>query len=106
MAEVERRLKARFSISLPVALRSENQESEIPGITRDISANGTYVYIEADEFAEAAPVDCILLLPREVTLGEPSSIRCKAQVVRVDARESGGLGIALQIDSYEFLRMA
>jgi PilZ domain-containing protein len=104
MAEVERRKKRRFSTSLPVTLLNATEQSEIPGITRDVSAAGTYVYIEADEFPQSVSLECILLLPREMTFAEPSSIRCKARVVRVDARESGGIGVALRINSYEFLR--
>jgi PilZ domain len=106
MAEAERRTTRRFSTSLPVALRSATQEFNIRGITRDVSKAGAYVYAETGDFTEGASVELILVLPGEVTLAEAIRVLCKARVVRVNTRQSGGVGVALQIDSYEFLGMA
>lgn len=91
---------------LPVTLGSPPHESEVPAITKDVSVAGIYIHAESGDLTVGAQSEFVLLLPGEVTLGESIRVHCKGRVVRVDARESGGGGVALQIESYQFLGMA
>ena len=101
MAEIERRRARRFTLSLPVSIRQD--EAEVAGVTRDVSSNGAYIYLESLKAEEGATLEFILELPREITLAEPLRVLCKAQVLRVDQQSEGRLGMGLHIQKYDFL---
>jgi len=89
-------------MTLPLTVRSsEPGGSEQQGQTRDVSFRGLYFLIEAD-FTPGAPIEFILTLPREITMAGDVHIRCFAEIVRVEPRNSHR-GIAARIDRYEFL---
>jgi hypothetical protein len=48
-------------------------------------------------------IDFVLTLPQKVSSAGEVDIRCRGQVVRVDAGADGRVGIAAKIDRYEFL---
>jgi hypothetical protein len=106
MAEPERRKRRRFSMSLPVTLHGSGLTMEIAAKTRDISAAGLYVYVESGELTEGHSVEFVLHLPSEITLSESVRVLCQGRVVRIDQPQPTRTGVALQIDSYEFLGAA
>jgi hypothetical protein len=101
--ESERRASRRFTMSLPLTLRSEGPEGVVErlGQTRDVSFRG--LYFTTDALYEAgSKIEFILTLPKEITQAGDVNIRCRGQVVRVEPR-NGGRGIAAKIERYEFL---
>jgi hypothetical protein len=101
----ERRASRRFTMTLPLTVRSSDPSgTERHGQTRDVSFRGLYFLIE-EEFAPGSPIEFILTLPREITLAGDVHIRCFAEIVRVEPN-SGKRGVAARIDRYEFLPSA
>jgi hypothetical protein len=89
-------------MTLPLTIRSGDPDGgEKQGQTRDVSFRGLYFLIEAD-YAPGTPIEFILTLPREITLAGDVHIRCFAEIVRVEQRNSHR-GVAARIDRYEFL---
>jgi len=76
-----------------------------PGVTRDISQAGSYIYLEMDkDLVEGSEVELILELTPEMTLAEPVKIFCQAKVIRIDRSEGRMMGVALEILAYDFRR--
>lgn len=105
-SKMEQRANRRFSLRLPVSVKFQNGETvELPAHTKDVSARGVYFFIDAPVKA-GANIDFVLTLPPEVTLTESIRVRCRGQVVRVDAQSAateGRLGVAAAIETYEFV---
>jgi hypothetical protein len=101
--EGERRASRRFTMSLPLTLRSEGPEGVVEkvGQTRDVSFRGLYFTTDA-LYEPGSRIEFILTLPREITQAGDVNIRCRGQVVRVEPR-NGSRGIAAKIERYEFL---
>lgn len=100
---IEKRATRRFSIRLPISLKSGTGAGEVELRTRDVSARGLCFYSDR-AFAPGADVQFTLTLPPEVTQTESIPMRCMGRVVRVEhAALGGGLSIAIIIDRYEFL---
>lgn len=99
----ERRASRRFTMALPLKVRSNGPEGGIErqGETRDVSFRGLYFLIDAD-FEPGSSIEFVLTLPREITMAGDVNIRCFAQIIRVEPH-NGSRGIAARIDRYEFL---
>src|SRR5580704_11544952 len=54
----------------------------------------------------AKAVEFVVVMPREITLAEPVRVRCHGHVQRTEMRSPNRVGIAAEIESYEFLRAA
>ena len=100
----ERRASRRFTMTLPLTVRSPEPGGNEQGQTRDVSFRGLYFLIEAD-FAPGSSIEFILTLPREITMAGDVHIRCFAEIVRVEPH-NGRRGVAARIDRYEFLPSA
>jgi len=100
---IERRASRRFTMTLPLMVRSSNSEGEAErsGKTRDVSFRGLYFTIDR-QYESGAPLELVLTLPKEITMAGDVHIRCFAQVVRVEPL-NGHCGVAARIDRYEFL---
>ena len=105
MADVERRERRRFSLSLPVTVRviDEAAGSEIRGLTRDVSSAGAFIFLQAPQFPPCESVELTLELPPEITLVGALKVRCRARVLRVERSPEGVIGIAVQISAFDFL---
>lgn len=68
--------------------------------TRDVSANGVFLYTNS-KIEEGAEVELVLILPPEMTSGEKCWVCCQATVVRVE--EGAQFGIAAQIRRMDIL---
>ena len=103
---IERRASRRFTMMLPLTVRTNGPEGGIErqGQTRDVSFRGLYFLMDAD-FEPGTSIEFILTLPREITMAGDVHIRCFAQIVRVESHNSRR-GIAARIDRYEFLPTA
>jgi hypothetical protein len=84
----ERRVARRFTMSLPLrVLPRASRNHELRAQTRDVSYQGLY-FLEL--VAQTGEVD----------------IRCRGQIVRVEAAVNGNVGVAAKIERYEFLPAA
>jgi PilZ domain len=99
---IERRASRRFTMTLPLTIRSSGiDSSERQGQTRDVSFRGLYFLVDAD-YEPGRSIEFILTLPREITMAGDVLIRCYAEVIRVEPH-NGRRGVAARIDRYEFL---
>jgi hypothetical protein len=96
----ERRAGTRITTSVPTRVRTGNGV-DINAHTRDVSANGVYLYTQS-RIAEGTDVELVLILPPELTSGEKYWVCCQATIVRV---EEGGdrFGLAAQIRRMDIL---
>ena len=106
MESTERRASRRFTMSLPLTIRSQGPAGtlERTAKTRDISFRGLYFLTDA-EYEPGNPIEFVLTLPREITQSSDVNIRCYGQVVRVEFHDANS-GVAARIERYEFLPSA
>jgi hypothetical protein len=99
----DRRVAARYLLSIPITARLVQQAEAVAGISRDISVRG--VYFTADqEFTAGSVLDVSFMLPAENTEGTEVFVRVQGPVVRVErATDAGRAGIAMAIEKYEIV---
>jgi hypothetical protein len=103
MDSTERRGSRRFTMSLPLTIRSQGPDGAVErsAKTRDISFKGLYFLTDA-EYEPGTSIEFVLTLPREITQSTDVHIRCFGQVMRVESHELKS-GVAARIERYEFL---
>jgi len=74
-------------------------------VTRDVSAGGVYFFLEPDVL-EGSSVEFIVTFPPEITLVKSLRVRCTGRIIRVDRSAPERVGIAAEIQRYEFLTSA
>ncbi len=92
----------RFSMQLPVQVKTPAAGAETIAVTKDVSARGVYIYLDS-EIVENTPIEFTLTLPPEITMTQSIRVHCKGKVVRVEREKPGKIGIAAMIDHYQFL---
>jgi PilZ domain len=102
---LERRSAQRFEVHLPLAVHFDGRT--VPGFTQDLTGRGIFFYAETT-LPEGAVVELTFTMPSEITLGENMPVRCRGRVLRAspqDVHSHVGQrnGIAVQLDSYEYL---
>jgi hypothetical protein len=100
--QMERRLRPRFSVNLPVELTMDGQSEAIAGVASNISVSGIYFYVSG-EVGDTPEIQFVVTFPPEFTLANSVKVRCHAKVVRFDRSTVRGTGIAAAIQRYEFL---
>jgi len=101
----DRRTAPRYTMQLPVEVKSPAAGGLLATKTDDVSSRGVYFHINQN-FEVNSPIDLVLTLPREVTLSEDVRVHCVGRVVRVErpGTENGGqVGVAAVIERYDFL---
>ena len=103
----ERRVARRFTMSLPLrVLPREARTSELRTQTRDVSYQGLYFVAEA-QFEVGSEIEFVLTLPKQIAAESTEvDIRCRGQIVRVEANPDGHVGVAAKIERYEFIPAA
>jgi len=96
----ERRSVKRIPTGVPARIRT-HQGIEHSGQTRDISANGVYLYSKS-RMEEGSDVELVLILPPELTSGEKCWVCCQATIVRVDESQHE-FGVAARIRRMDIL---
>ena len=100
---VERRVGQRFDFQVPVAVRVSGSKKEACGLTQDLSARGSFFYLDFP-LVTGESVELTLLMPSEITLGESMPVRCQGNVLRIVPPAVGSrLGIAVFFECYEYL---
>jgi PilZ domain len=102
----DRREARRFTMSLPMrVLPGEARKSELVTHTRDVSYRGLYFRSET-RFEIGSPIDFVITLPQQVTQSGDVNIRCHGQILRVEPGANGSMGVAANIEHYEFVQNA
>jgi hypothetical protein len=103
---LERRGAQRFEMHLPLAVHFEGRT--VPGFTQDLTGRGIFFYAEM-ALPEGAVVELSFTMPSEITLGDNMPVRCRGRVLRASSSQDvlshvgQRSGIAVQLDSYEYL---
>jgi hypothetical protein len=98
-AENERRSGTRIATRVPTRVRTA-QGAEQTAQTRDVSANGVFLYPNS-KMEKGTDVELVLILPPELTAGEKCWVCCQATIVRVE--EGPEFGVAAQIRRMDIL---
>ena len=98
--ETERRAGRRIPARLSTRVRTP-QGGDQTAQTRDVSANGIYLYTKA-RMEKGSDVELVLILPPELTSGEKCWVCCQATIVRVE-EEGSEFGVAAQIRRMDIL---
>jgi hypothetical protein len=98
-AQAERRSGRRIPTRVPTRVRTA-QGTDLQAQTRDVSANGVFLYTKS-KMEEGSEVELVLILPPELTSGEKYWVCCQATVVRVE--EGPEFGVAAQIRRMDIL---
>ena len=98
--ETERRAGSRIAARVPTRVRTSRGEDQA-GETRDISANGVFLYTNS-RMEKGSEVELVLILPPELTSGEKCWVCCQATIVRVEEQGSE-YGVAAQIRRMDIL---
>jgi hypothetical protein len=102
-SKIEKRGTERTAARVPVSIKTQAGGVQATGYTRDLSANGIFLYTDA-EIVEGSEVEMVLMLPAELTHGEKGWVCCQASVVRVEERgKDGQVGVAARISKIEML---
>jgi hypothetical protein len=97
---MERRARQRFEVNLPVSIQLDGLT--VAGFTQDVSARGIFLYSEKP-ISEGTRLELTLTLPAEVTLAESMRVRCCGRVLRSSLSAGERHGIAVYLESYEYL---
>ena len=98
--DTERRAGTRISTRVSARVRT-SLGADLDAETRDVSANGVFLYTNS-KMEKGTDVELVLILPPELTLGEKCWVCCQATVVRVEENGSA-FGVAAQIRRMDIL---
>jgi len=98
-AEAERRSGTRIVTRVPARVRTQ-QGADFQAQTRDVSANGVFLYTKS-KMEKGSEVELVLILPPELTSGEKCWVCCQATIIRVE--DGPEFGIAAQIRRMDIL---
>jgi hypothetical protein len=96
----ERRSGTRFQTRVPTRVRTA-EGIDHTAQTRDVSANGVFLYTKS-RIEAGSEVELVLILPPELTSGEKCWVCCQATVVRVED-DGSEFGVAAQIRRMDIL---
>jgi hypothetical protein len=96
----ERRAGTRITTRVPTRVRTLHG-GDINAHTRDVSANGVYLYTQS-RIEKGTDVELVLILPPELTSGEKYWVCCQATIVRVEEGDAE-FGLAAQIRRMDIL---
>lgn len=99
-ADTERRAGTRIKASVPTRVRTA-RGGEHAAQTRDVSANGVFLYTNS-RMETGSDVELVLILPPELTSGEKCWVCCQATIVRVE-QDGAEFGVAAQIRRMDIL---
>ncbi|MGA9543803.1 MAG: PilZ domain-containing protein [Candidatus Sulfotelmatobacter sp.] len=101
-SKIDRRSRERVVATLPVRVRGTTANPEASALTRDVSANGIFLYTNS-RMAEGSEVELVLILPPELTSGEKCWVCCHARVLRVEQGPGTDFGVAAEIRRMDVL---
>ena len=101
----DRRRSRRFRVRAPLTVIAGDRE--IPAYTRDLSNQGVYFYLAADDSRLIEhDFDFMVELPPEITLSTICRIRCHGRALRKEKTSMSLTGVAAEILDYSILKEA
>ena len=102
---MDRRVTLRFPLRLPITVRwtTPSGIAEIHTESQDVSSRGVYFHVPK-QIEDGSQVDIVLSLPNEITLVGRMQVSCTGHVKRTELIELDRIGVAAQIEHYQFLR--
>lgn len=98
-ATAERRSGKRIATRVSTRVRTK-EGVEHKAETRDVSANGVFLYTNS-KMEKGTDVELVLILPPELTSGQKCWVCCHATIVRVE--DGPQFGVAAQIRRMDIL---
>jgi hypothetical protein len=98
-ASTDRRSGTRIPTAVKTQVRIP-QGGEHTAETRDVSANGVFLYTNS-KMEKGTDVELVLILPPELTSGQKCWVCCQATIVRVE--DGPKFGVAAQIRRMDIL---
>lgn len=99
----ERRRQERTPVRVPLKVRPpDGNGAEQPGVTRDLSSSGVFLYSES-ALEAGSKLELVLMLPSGLGFGPGGWTVCQASVVRVEKSDGKGVGVAATLDRIERL---
>ena len=107
MSPKERRESRRFLLRLPLTVRwtDENVAGEAEAESREVSSRGVYFHLPKG-LRSGSPLEIVMTLPHALTQAGPIRVRCQGRVLRSEQENSGEMGVAAEIERFEFLPRA
>ena len=102
---MERRVTERFPLSLPMTVRwmTPSGMAEAQTKSEDVSSRGIYFCL-SKRIEDGSPVEVVMTLPNEITSVGRMHVCCTGRVHRTEVIELNRIGVAVQLEHYEFLR--
>lgn len=97
----ERRSQTRKPVRMPLKVRQPDG-GELPGLTRDLSSNGIFLYSDSG-LETGSKLELVIMLPPGLGMGPGGWTLCQASVVRVEEGAGKGVGVAATLDRIELL---
>jgi hypothetical protein len=99
-SDTERRAGTRIPTRVPTRIRTAHG-TDHAAQTRDVSANGIFLYTKS-RMEAGTDVELVLILPPELTYGEKCWVCCQATIVRVE-EDGAQFGVAAKIKRMDLL---
>jgi hypothetical protein len=104
-ATIDRRRIPRFRVRAPLTVIVGDRE--IPAYTKDLSNQGVYFYLAADDSGLIDhDFEFLVELPPEITLSTFCRIRCHGRALRKEKAKMSLTGVAAEILDYSILKEA
>ncbi len=105
-AKAEKRSKARTALRTRVPVRLEANAAPLNAVTRDISPQGVFLFIDSP-VEEGAQLEMVLPIPSAPQQEPDTWVRCKCRVVRVEEiPDAAEFGLAALIEEFEAVPQA
>ena len=103
---MERRVTERFPLNLPMTVRwtTPSGIAEAPTESQDVSSGGIYFCLPEQILEDGSPVEVVMTLPNQITSVGRMHVCCIGRVQRTEVIELNRVGVAVQLEHYEFLR--
>jgi hypothetical protein len=102
---IERRATERFPLNLPMTFRWTTRSgiAEARTESEDVSSRGIYCFLPK-QIEDGSPVEIVMTLAPEIPLDGRNHVRCQGRVRRSEVIRLNRVGVAVQIEHYEFQR--
>ena len=102
---MERRATERFPLNLPMTVRwmTPSGMAEAQTKSEDVSSRGIYFCL-SKRIEDGSPVEVVMTLPNEITSVGRMHVCCLGRIQRTEVIEFNRIGVAVQLEHYEFLR--
>jgi hypothetical protein len=102
---MERRVTERFPLNLPMTVRwtTPSGIAEAQTESQDVSSGGIYFCLP-EQIEDGSPVEVVMTLPNQITSVGRMHVCCIGRVQRTEVIDLNRIGVAVQLEHYEFLR--